>query len=46
MLDIIVPLVNTKQPKSEKKQKIYGLIDVYNRLVHTFDSFAMRNIDQ
>lgn len=27
-------------------KKFYGLIDVNNRLVHTFDSFDMRNIDQ
>jgi len=27
-------------------KKCYGLIDVNNRLVNTFDSFGMRNIDQ
>jgi hypothetical protein len=31
---------------TDMAKKIYGLIDVNNRLVHIFDSFGMRNIDQ
>ena len=27
------------------KKKLYGLIDVNSRLVHSFDSLSMRNID-
>ena len=36
----------SEQQATEITKKFYGLIDGNNRLVHTFDSFGMRNIDQ